>query len=498
MAAAPQLHRRKRARPPPSTLPAGSAVRRAAPPKHHGKVRPPFPATSSQPDPAERLSRSDLASARADALCRALLGDSSALALRPAEAEELLELCQIVMGTSDSVHAPATLKVDDKAWVRWTDYCKSLRTPPLRDEVGVVDMSLHRRREAVLLAGFFLYCKRIIKPKSHRRNTESKPQSAMNMVRAVVRIHKRLGLEISGGPLLQRTFIATCRAYVREHGAEALVPARKEPLDGDRVRRILQIINGTKCGRRKVDWAAPFFICIKAMMCTMLSAGFRKAEVALPDGESIDARRLLRSSISWKIRGVLTSTPSDQELRSLTQGDFCIIKPPLMKNDSLGEHFSWRPIYLPVDGDAVNAARAIADMFLAVPIPTSAASSTLLFCTSTAGSPMRHSTADSALRGLLVAAFPSEDPSRWSWHSFRIGCACALLAAGASMPLIQAIARWRSTQSIEIYARLGAKDYGTWVLRVQKQAVDVSTVRNLPRLDSDGVVALMMAQHADT
>ena len=39
---------------------------------------------------------------------------------------------------------------------------------------------------------------------------------------------------------------------------------------------------------------------------------------------------------------------------------------------------------------------------------------------------------------------------------------------------------------------------GTWVLRVQKQAVDVSTVRNLPRLDSDGVVALMMAQHADT
>ena len=116
-----------------------------------------------------------------------------------------------------------------------------------------------------------------------------------------------------------------------------------------------------------------------------------------------------------------------------------------MKNDSLGEHFSWRPIYLPVDGDAVNAARAIADMLLAVPIPTSAASSTLLFCTSTAGSPMRHSTADSALRGLLVAAFPSEDPSRWSWHSFRIGCACALLAAGASMPLIQAIARWRSS-----------------------------------------------------
>ena len=111
------------------------------------------------------------------------------MALRPAEAEELLELCQIVMDTSDSVHAPATLKVDDKAWVRWTDYCKSLRTPPLRDEVGVVDMSVHRRREAVLLAGFFLYCKRIIKPKSHRRITESKPQSAMNMVRAVVRIH---------------------------------------------------------------------------------------------------------------------------------------------------------------------------------------------------------------------------------------------------------------------------------------------------------------------
>ena len=56
------------------------------------------------------------------------------------------------------------------------------------------------------------------------------------------------------------------------------------------------------------------------------------------------------------------------------------------------------------------------------------------------------------------------------------------------MELIQALCRWRSPKSVNIYARLGARDYGTWLLRAQSQHSDSSTTRNLPRFDYDGII----------
>ena len=51
--------------------------------------------------------------------------------------------------------------------------------------------------------------------------------------------------------------------------------------------------------------------------------------------------------------------------------------------------------------------------------------------------------------------------------------------------------QWRSTKSIDIYARLGAADYGIWLLRASQQAVDAITARNLPRLDYDSIVSIL-------
>jgi hypothetical protein len=59
------------------------------------------------------------------------------------------------------------------------------------------------------------------------------------------------------------------------------------------------------------------------------------------------------------------------------------------------------------------------------------------------------------------------------------------------MELIQAMCRWRSTQSVAVYARLGPADYGRWVVRAQRQHTDSVTAANLPRLDYDGIVALL-------
>ena len=50
-----------------------------------------------------------------------------------------------------------------------------------------------------------------------------------------------------------------------------------------------------------------------------------------------------------------------------------------------------------------------------------------------------------------------------SVHSFRIFLACALLAANCPRWLIKRMLRWRSDQSLEIYARVSDQD---WSLRL--------------------------------
>ena len=130
-------------------------------------------------------------------------------------------------------------------------------------------------------------------------------------------------------------------------------------------------------------------------------------------------------------------------------------------------------------------------MLIESPVSIADRSTTALFCGQAKSTPLKHGEVDRILHSLLLAAFPGEDCTRWSVHSLRIGAACALLASGASTSLIQAIGRWRSTKSIDIYARLGAADYGIWLLRAAQQKVDAITARNLPRLDYDSIVSVL-------
>ena len=62
--------------------------------------------------------------------------------------------------------------------------------------------------------------------------------------------------------------------------------------------------------------------------------------------------------------------------------------------------------------------------------------------------PMLHSTVDYHLEHLLRKNVPEERIETYSSHSFRIGSACALLAANCPYDMIQALARWRSDKSV--------------------------------------------------
>ena len=229
------------------------------------------------------------------------------------------------------------------------------------------------------------------------------------------------------------------------------------------------------------------------MLCTGLAAAFRKAELCLPDDKAFVLGQLSIASVSWVIGGSPHASSAREHLTNLATGDLCVIKPPICKNDPFALHFGTKPICLPVNDNPVNAARAIAAMFLADPTPAQDPELAPLFRANAAGAAIRHSEADVVFRDLVVAAFPTADPSRWSLHSLRIGAACALLAARASHAQIQAVCRWRSTKSVDIYARLGPTDYTRYVNMIEQQAVDAVTTQRVHeiRLDYDDIIAAL-------
>ena len=99
--------------------------------------------------------------------------------------------------------------------------------------------------------------------------------------------------------------------------------------------------------------------------------------------------------------------------------------------------------------------------------------------------------ADSLLAGLLRCIMPAAECGKYSWHSFRIGLACSLLAMGASPELIQAMCRWKSKESLDIYARLNVEEYGLWVMKAQAASITSVQTRSLPQLDDANMAAVL-------
>ena len=65
-----------------------------------------------------------------------------------------------------------------------------------------------------------------------------------------------------------------------------------------------------------------------------------------------------------------------------------------------------------------------------------------------------------------------EEAAKYSWHSFRIGLACALRAAGCPPDVVQLICRWMCAESLRIYSLKGVSEHAHWISRAQDAPVD--------------------------
>jgi len=411
----------------------------------------------------------------------------------------------------DSLHgsyAPSTLRNDRGYWREWSYFCSEiLGTSPLRTDISanIGWDCIGHQREVFLLSLFTVWKISNMKPRSSQVPVAN-PRSAHGAISSIRRSHALVtGIELVKTPQINKIIRGFLRSYVQQFGPDVLVPKRKEPMRMSVVKQMVNLPSGSRIspsGRYAViHWLDPFWTSWRACLLTMLSTGFRKNEISLHSSAVFTKGRLSRASIWWHIGAVTYSDPDVRTLQSFTHGDYVIMKPPLAKNDQFGQAFGNKPIYLPYHESVLCAALALRDLEVRFPMRGAIRQHAPLFAMDARLQPFRHDVIDSIFHRHIGLVVGSEAAQCYSLHSFRIGLACALLKSGKPLPLIQALLRWMSPESLIPYARLDPLEYGNHLIHATSVEITGVTPANLPRLDNDDLVVQcqsVLQSHSDT
>jgi hypothetical protein len=101
---------------------------------------------------------------------------------------------------------------------------------------------------------------------------------------------------------------------------------------------------------------------------------------------------------------------------------------------------------------------------------------------SPAGEPLRGDFLASVLQSVLLTFMTAAMAVLYTWHSFRIGLACALRAVKAPNWVILALCRWRSEESLNTYARVNRTCSAQWLDEVAFQSIDSVQAPNVGRI----------------
>mmetsp|Transcript_19152 Transcript_19152/g.61635 ORF Transcript_19152/g.61635 Transcript_19152/m.61635 type:complete len:332 (+) Transcript_19152:2263-3258(+) len=211
--------------------------------------------------------------------------------------------------------------------------------------------------------------------------------------------------------------------------------------------------------RRRVPWDAPDTINVTAAF-ELAFCGLLRSTEWCP-----------KSASAWRHHPYRLSRAHVDFVPSVAEPEYCRVHVTPAKAGGATNHYNNRnPLVLPFDATApVNACRALRTLFQKDPVPKNQRASTPLFRhLNKRGCPaIAYREFLNALRR-LIAVDPQVDPSHYGLHSFRIGGATALLAAGCPPHMIQAMGRWSSDIYI-LYCRSNFDDLVTWQLRLGPQ-----------------------------
>ena len=374
--------------------------------------------------------------------------------------------------------ATGTLDKDDHAWDYWARFCDIYGWDPIISS-DLARNSPHEvsQRLAIFQAWVYPQLKGLKQP-------DAKPRTVFNSyVLAIIRILNREHIPMPNAKHVERNLAGIMRTFKAIYGHEALMPGRKQPFTPAMWARIEALQEGTLLSGR-APWSPLNRLRDRNLLRlgrVLWRTGHRLGEIVWhPSGE---INYLTRACVSiTKANGGKIANPTASDWRSLTAGDCVLLAPCTSKSDQFGEEHCPFPSIIPFDGTDASAAAAIRDVELQQPCAPHARRTTPLFCDDNM-QPFTYEMLHRDLRSLLVSLFGASFASAFSWHSVRIGLACALHAADCPDAHIQLICRWASPDSLKVYRQMGIEKNVFWVGRAQTVTFDATRVNNLPALD---------------
>ena len=188
---------------------------------------------------------------------------------------------------------------------------------------------------------------------------------------------------------------------------------------------------------------------------------------------------LVRGSLTLTLGTLTLLDPSPEQWAAMRPGDVIGVVPPRSKTDQWGEVHCPYPCSLVYDDTPLNAAKRLRDAELRSPCRGDERQWRPLFATAQ-GKPLNHSSMDRLLFAVLSCTIGALRAKLYSWHSFRVGLACALRAAGCPPATTQLICRWVCEESLKVYYLKGTSEHVQWIEKADKVTVDAVRAQNHP------------------
>jgi hypothetical protein len=459
-----------------------------------------------------------------------LSNDTSPWALNVADQGALQGLCHDVFGMARDAFAVSTHKTDQSHWRKWAEVCARLGTTPWRTDVASnagLD-SLGFRREVMLKAIALVVMYSEMAPRS-RTDPAPKPESAVNKLLAVNRAHRSNGYPQVSLDYVKLVARGMLRRFARAHGALALSVHRKKPLTNDLIAGMLATPNGAARGSLRVDRSEHFWVAMFAVHETAAETGGRKGDFAralspaeaaaelssaderegaaelarlremLPRVDADRGHMLTFASLVWKVGGREVLAPTPAQFTTLQPGDGVWLIHGTAKNDPFAAFFTATPSFLPFSPTASRCAcRALAALEGKAQVDARRRATTPLFGPSL-GAEFSHAQIDAAFDLLLScgAGVADGELGNYSFHSYRAFLASALLVAKVPREQIMRMLRWRSEDSLIVYARLSDADWAGYVEASRGATVDASVATRFSH-DLSGTLQLLRERASDS
>ena len=395
-----------------------------------------------------------------------------------------------MVSASDAMgeHGPAagTLDKDEHAWELWEEWAALIGLEPFLDpREAAADPGLVSQR----LASFMLW---VYPQLVGRRASDAKAGTAMGYVSAIIRVLGRRHVPMPTALTVGAQQRGLLRSYQAVNGSLKSAAHRREPMLRSMWQRIESLKEGDALpGRARWSPATRYRDrVILRLGRTLWRCGHRLGEI-VQDGD-FDMNFITRSCVTYRSKqGLYLVDPSPEQLAILsTKGTTVLMASSGSKTDHFGEKNCPFNSVLPHNGKASCAAQSIIDLELERPVRGAARELEPLF-SDEAGNTYTYAVLHRELRMLLVALFGSKVASILSWHSIRIGLACALKMAGCPDDVIQLICRWACPESLKIYARLGIGTNVHWTDLAETMEFDGVQAANIPALDSSEHMAAL-------